>query len=80
MARTRRAERQGATVVGPSTDMNKFREVVKSSQNIIVIAGAGLSAASGNRLPELLTYPFVAFTQPCRYTYLPRRRRAVEEV
>ena len=33
--------------MGPSTDMHKFREVVKSSRNIIVVAGAGLSAASG---------------------------------
>ncbi|KAF9653610.1 DHS-like NAD/FAD-binding domain-containing protein [Thelephora ganbajun] len=32
---------------GPSTSIQAFREVVKSSQNIIVIAGAGLSAASG---------------------------------
>ena len=37
--------------LGPSADMHKFREVVKSSKNIIVVAGAGLSAASGDRLP-----------------------------
>jgi len=35
--------------VEPSTDMHKFREVVKSSRNIVVIAGAGLSAASGDQ-------------------------------
>ena len=66
----------------PSTDMNKFREVVKSSQNIIVIAGAGLSAASGDRPPGLLTHPFILLMNhhPCRYTYFPRRWRTVEEV
>lgn len=31
----------------PSADMQKFREVVKSSRNIVAIAGAGHSAASG---------------------------------
>ena len=40
---------------GPSTDMKKFHEVVKSSRNIIAIAGAGLSAASGDS--ERLTAP-----------------------
>ena len=47
-------------VEGPSTDMQEFREVVKSSRNIIAIAGAGLSAASGDYPPERL--PFVSFT------------------
>ena len=37
----------------PSTDMQKFREVVKSSRNIIAIAGAGLSAASGDCPPDV---------------------------
>jgi NAD-dependent SIR2 family protein deacetylase len=31
----------------PSTDMDAFRKDLKESGNIIVIAGAGLSAASG---------------------------------
>ncbi|KAF5363685.1 hypothetical protein D9756_000846 [Leucocoprinus leucothites] len=31
----------------PSTDMETFRKVLKESKNIIVVAGAGLSAASG---------------------------------
>jgi hypothetical protein len=35
--------------------MQKFREVVKSSKNIIVVAGAGLSAASGDCLSFLIS-------------------------
>ncbi|KAJ3563391.1 hypothetical protein NP233_g8973 [Leucocoprinus birnbaumii] len=31
----------------PSTDMEAFKKVLKESKNIIVVAGAGLSAASG---------------------------------
>lgn len=31
----------------PSSDMAAFREVLANSKNIIAIAGAGLSAASG---------------------------------
>jgi hypothetical protein len=49
---TRGAEPQSAMVIGPSASVHEFREVVNSSQNIIIIAGAGLSAASGDRLPN----------------------------
>ena len=31
----------------PSTDMNTFRQVLSNSKHIIAVAGAGLSAASG---------------------------------
>lgn len=31
----------------PSTDIDAFRKVLRASKSIIVIAGAGLSAASG---------------------------------
>lgn len=31
----------------PSNDMAAFKEILASSRNIIVVAGAGLSAASG---------------------------------
>lgn len=37
-------------VQDPSTDTQEFREAIKSSRNIIAIAGAGLSAASGDNL------------------------------
>lgn len=57
-----RVKSQSAMVVGPSKNARKFREVVKSSRNIIVIAGAGLSAASGDRPSKLLTSPFMTFT------------------
>ena len=49
-------------VVGPSTSIQGFREVVKSSQNIIVIAGAGLSAASGDRPPKSLRHLCISLT------------------
>ena len=32
---------------GPSSDMDAFRKVLSESKNIIGVAGAGLSAASG---------------------------------
>jgi NAD-dependent SIR2 family protein deacetylase len=47
-------------VKGPSTDLQEFRKVVKSSRNIIAIAGAGLSAASGDYPSE--RPPFMSFT------------------
>jgi hypothetical protein len=33
--------------MAPSTDMTAFREVLMKSKHIIAVAGAGLSAASG---------------------------------
>ena len=35
------------TVVGPSTDMNAFRELFATAKHIIVLTGAGISAESG---------------------------------
>ena len=37
----------------PSCDITEFQEALKRSQHIIVIAGAGLSAASGKAALEL---------------------------
>jgi NAD+-dependent protein deacetylase sirtuin 5 len=37
----------GSDVNVPSTDMEAFRKVLYSSKNVIAVAGAGLSAASG---------------------------------
>ena len=68
-------------VTGPSTSMQQFREVVRSSRNIVVIAGAGLSAASGDR-PSAPSRPLLTSltNRYCRYTYFPRWRGSVEEV
>ncbi|KXN87890.1 NAD-dependent protein deacylase [Leucoagaricus sp. SymC.cos] len=38
---------KASSVSDPSTDMEAFKKVLKESKNIMVIAGAGLSAASG---------------------------------
>ena len=62
--RTHRHELRSAMAKGPSTNIRKFHKVVKSSQNIVVIAGAGLSAASGDRSSELFRSPFTPFTNP----------------
>jgi hypothetical protein len=35
----------------PSHDIEKFRSILQSSKNIVAIAGAGLSAASGSIFP-----------------------------
>ncbi len=35
--------------MSPSSDVNKFQRVLSRSRNIVVIAGAGLSAGSGER-------------------------------
>ena len=59
-----------------SEDVEKFREVLKSSQHIIVIAGAGLSAASGELNPEifgLLSYRL------SRYPHIQRQWRFVAD-
>ena len=62
IVRTHRYKLQKAMVAGPSTSIHKFREVVKSSRKIIVVAGAGLSAASGDHPSELLEPPFIPLT------------------
>jgi NAD-dependent SIR2 family protein deacetylase len=55
----------------PSTDVQKFREVVKSSRNIIAIAGAGLSAASGDYRSEYwLMSPFISIAIRYLQVYL----------
>jgi NAD-dependent deacetylase sirtuin 5 len=41
------SESESDSVAPPSNDMEAFRELLRSSRNIIAIAGAGLSAASG---------------------------------
>ena len=64
-------------VKGPSTDMQEFREVVKSSRNIIVIAGAGLSAASGDYPSKRLMPPLISLTIHCLEVYL--RSATVED-
>jgi len=35
-------------MAGPTTEMQRFREVLKTSKRIIAVTGAGLSAASGS--------------------------------
>jgi len=51
-------------VAEPSTDMQQFREVVRSSKNIVVIAGAGLSAASGDHPSKLLRPLYITHEPP----------------
>jgi len=36
-----------ASIYGPSSDVQEFGEVLKSSKRVLALCGAGLSAASG---------------------------------
>ena len=54
-------------VMPPSSDLRSFREALASSRNILILSGAGLSAASG-------TVVFLSAYNPLqynnRYTYI----------
>jgi len=53
---------KNAMVAESNTIMQQFRKVVKSSKNIVVIAGAGLSAASGEHPPKRPRPLFISLT------------------
>jgi NAD-dependent SIR2 family protein deacetylase len=36
--------------MGPSNDTVAFREVLRTSRSLVILAGAGLSAASGKQI------------------------------
>ena len=56
--------------MSPSQDMKAFHEILQSSKNIIAVAGAGLSAASG----ALLDTTKPPLTVVSRHPHLQRSR------
>jgi len=56
--------------------IHEFRSAFSKAKNILVVAGAGLSAASGK---PFFVYEFIyLLTMAVRHTYFQRRRRDVE--
>ena len=64
----------------PSTDIDEFRRVLESSKKVIVVSGAGLSAASGTRIHPSThsTHKYTLLLY--RYRNLQRCGRALAQV